>query len=132
MSVSDNRRNYFRLPFRIPLSADLKIINLIGDHEVRTIKISIHDLGIGGLKFRTNLDLPTTSENLLDIRTVLFNNQVKLLGTIVHQKFVNINEYEYGVKLSTNDMERTQLTQLVNNLSIRLRKADTLPGCSFQ
>lgn len=66
---------------------------------------------------------------LLEIKFVLFHEEITSIGEIVRQ--IESKNYEYCIHFTMGDTERSRMVQMINTLSVKLRKTNTLSSCSF-
>jgi hypothetical protein len=131
MDKKQNKRHFFRLAFATPLCADMKIIPLEDvEIEQRSHRVAIVDLSGGGLKFISPVKLADDFQMLLEFRFVLLNKELKLLANLV-RRLDEGERFEYSVRFTIDDSEQSNLVQLINTLSIKLKSARTLSSCSF-
>lgn len=90
--------------------------------DIGVTKVLVTEIGAGGLRFISNLNLP--------IRTVLYQFITELLGEsillnakIVWKEEVNEDLAEYGVKfIFENDEERAKFTTILDTLAKNHKK----------
>ncbi|MFD0680324.1 MULTISPECIES: PilZ domain-containing protein [unclassified Paenibacillus] len=127
-----NKREYFRIGLKIPLSAQLKIVginNILVD--TKYARIFVTDISAGGLRVHSKLDLPLNIDLLLEFMFSLFHSELKVLGTIVRKSAISSTMYEYGIRFSLDENQHTLLMGHLNLLSIRLRQSNIISSCSF-
>lgn len=126
-TITENKREFFRHPFSIPVCAEMRISS-IGGKLVETKKtlICVKDIGAGGLRFETNLQLPVRNDVVLTFYVVLKGVQVQLEGTLVRAepKGEDVESYfQYGSLFQfSNEEKRQELMALVNQLALAKRK----------
>jgi hypothetical protein len=127
-----NKREYFRIGLKIPLSAQLKIVGINNTLvETKYASIFVTDISAGGLRIHSKLDLPLHIDLLLEFTFSLFHKDVKFLGTIVRKSTLTSTLFEYGIRFSLNETQHALLTGHLNLLSIRLRQSSMITSCSF-
>lgn len=130
MTGAENKRRFFRLAFSHPLCADMKMIPLEDvDLDNRSTRVGIVNISGGGLKFVSPMKLPDDVQMLLEFKFVMLNKEVKLLGQIVRR--METERFEYSVNFTLDDNQLSSLIQLINTLSVKLRKQPRLSSCSF-
>ncbi|MDF2066594.1 EAL domain-containing protein [Bacillus sp. Cr_A10] len=128
----EERRKFFRVPLHFPLSGSMTLTRINGRTvDVGKTVILIEDIGIGGLRFLTDLKLTVNSNIIFEFETYLFGETIKLLGSIVWMNEVKPYIYQYGLEYAIDESERAELTPFLNKLLIKLRKAPLVPDCSF-
>ncbi|WP_248926535.1 PilZ domain-containing protein [Paenibacillus hamazuiensis] len=128
---TENKRSFFRLSFVHPLCAELKIIGLPDDAEVKTAKIAIHDISAGGMRFVSDINFSEELNVLFEVKFTALGKPYKILGQLLRVKEVKPQIYEYSTKFSLNEPEESALVSMLNALSIKLRKVNVLSSCSF-
>jgi diguanylate cyclase (GGDEF)-like protein/PAS domain S-box-containing protein len=128
----EERRKFFRVPLHFPLSGSMTLTRING----RTVDIGrtvvlIEDIGLGGLRFLTDLKLTVNPNIILEIETYLFGETIKLLGSVVWMNEIKTDIYQYGLEYAIDGSERAELTPILNKLAIKLRKVPLVPDCSF-
>lgn len=94
-----DRRTSKRIPLHPPMAAKLFSI----DADQQETKVSILDVGLMGIKFRTEKDLDISTEVLLnfDVRGCPTNI---VQGPVVYKKSLD-DSFEYGIEFYLNDKE---------------------------
>jgi hypothetical protein len=132
MSTTNNKRSFFRLDFKHPLGADVKVIGLDeSELEHKIVKAAIMDLSAGGARFYTDAPLPDEMNLLVELKFIGLGSTCRLLGLVVRTIRSADGHHEYCVQFSLDEPDTAALTSLVNQLAIKLRKATTLSNCSF-
>lgn len=126
-----NRRKYNRLHLTFPLSAQMTLIFINGRRvDLGKTEVLIKDIGFGGIKILSTLELPVRSDFILQFEATIMNQQVKLNGVIVWKQEDN-DIYQYGINFDVNPEEKESLVQLINKFSSELRKSPLVEGCKF-
>ena len=99
--------------------------------ELGRTDVLIENIGLGGLRFLSDIRLVVNREIVLEFETEILGNMIKMYGTVVWMKEVKPGIYQYGIEFSMDENERSVLTQLLNKLAILLRKNPFVPDCSF-
>ena len=125
-----NRRNYFRIDFKFPLKGTVRLIEMHGKNvESGKTNILIENIGLGGLRFLSNLKFPMHREIVLEFETRILDEHVKLNGYVVWNREVKTGIYQYGIEFIINENERP--VKLLNKLALTLRNTPLPKGCSF-
>ncbi|WP_391207814.1 EAL domain-containing protein [Psychrobacillus sp. L4] len=128
----EDQREFFRVNLEFPLSANMTLIRIRGKKvEIGNTLVLIEDIGLGGLRFLSDIKLATNQDIILEFETEILGNMIKFYGSIVWMKSVKSNIFQYGIKFAMDENERSLLTQLLNKFAILLRKSPLLPECSF-
>ncbi|MFB5088380.1 EAL domain-containing protein [Psychrobacillus sp. PGGUH221] len=128
----EEKRKFFRVPLHFPLSGSMTLTRINGRTvDVGKTIILIEDIGIGGLRFLTDLKLTVNPNIIFELETYLFGETIKLLGSIVWMSEIKPDIYQYGLEYAIDESERAEITPILNKLVIKLRKAPLVPDCSF-
>jgi diguanylate cyclase (GGDEF)-like protein/PAS domain S-box-containing protein len=126
-----NRRKYYRINLMFPLSSQMSITSINGQKvELGKTEVLIQDLGFGGLKFLSTLDLPVRPDIVLQFKTKIMDQEVTLIGIIVWKQEVK-ELFKYGFEFIIDEIERENLVSLLNSFTIKLRKNPLVPDCNF-
>ncbi|MDV6377063.1 EAL domain-containing protein [Sporosarcina sp. GW1-11] len=128
----EERRRFFRVPLHFPLSGSMTLTRINGRTvDVGRTEVLIEDIGLGGLRFLTDLKLTVNPNIILEFETHLFGETIKLLGSVVWMNEVKLDMYQYGVEYTIDEGERAEVAPILNKLAIKLRKSPLVPDCSF-
>ena len=126
-----NRRKYFRVIFRYPLEAFMTVSEINGRKvQLGKTKILIEDIGPGGLRYLSNIKLPTRSDVILKFQIKVLDEELTLYGTIVHDIDPD-NLYQYGIKFNVDQKQIERLIKLFNRLQVQVKKDPLLPDHPF-
>jgi hypothetical protein len=92
-------------------------------------RIAITNLSASGLRFIAPAELPKNVQYLLEFKFLILGKDVKLLGQIVRKH--EGNRHEYSVNLTIDDNEQSTLIQLINVLTVSIRRNKPIANCSF-
>jgi c-di-GMP-binding flagellar brake protein YcgR len=133
MNQEDNKREFFRHQFRIPLCAGLRIAE-IGGKRVETGKtlVCVQDVGAGGIRFQSNLQLPVRNDVIFAFTLTMLDKTIELQGTLAWDRKLENNCYEYGLRFCylSKDKQR-ELISIVNKVAIIFRKGTGSAECSI-
>ncbi len=130
--VKQERRNYFRIQLDFPLGASMTLTRIHGRPiELGRTDVLIENIGLGGLRFLSDMRLAVQRDIILEIETEILGHSIKMYGSIVWMKEIKPSIYQYGLEFSMDESERPVLTQLLNKLAILLRKNPLVPDCNF-
>lgn len=128
----ENRRAYFRVHLPHPISALMTVIEINGRSiELGKTEIVIENVGAGGLRFLSSIQLAVHPGILLEIEAQLLYKTFKLYGKVVWLKELEPGIYQYGLEFQMSDHERKPLTRVLHALSAQLMKNPIVPGCRF-
>ncbi|WP_096551741.1 PilZ domain-containing protein [Ureibacillus thermosphaericus] len=83
--------------------------------DIGVSKVLVTEIGAGGLRFISNLNLPIRTDILYQFITELLEESILLNAKIVWKEEVNEDLAEYGVKfIFENDEERTKFTIILD------------------
>lgn len=130
--VVKDRRKSFRIDLENPLHASMTLIKIHGRKvELGRTEVLVEDIGLGGLRFLSDLRLPIHREIILEFETEILGNTIKMFGSVVWTKELKSGVYQYGLEFSQDDNNRPILAQLFNKMAILLRKNRPVPDCRF-
>ncbi len=116
------RRQYFRIRFIQLLEADMTALR---NHEkaadIGNTKVVIRDIGLGGLRFNSDIKIPIKRDLILQFKTELLGQNITLYGRPVWWEEMSKGIYEYGLEFTIDENERTALAKLLNQVQIRMR-----------
>lgn len=117
-----HNRQFFRVKLIQPICTELVIEQMINGARAnfRPTNVCIRDIGPGGLRFHTDLQLPVHEEFSLYFAFKLLGQDVRVTGNIVRARQIH-KIYEYGVSFDIAENHRDKLTRLLNNLTILYR-----------
>jgi hypothetical protein len=128
----ENRRKFFRIHLEVPLYASMTLVRIHGRNvELGKTEVLIEDIGLGGLRFLSDIQLPVHRDILLAFETEILGNNINMYGSVVWMSELKSGVYQYGLEFSTERNERSVLTPLLNKLAILLKKNQLVPDCSF-
>lgn len=126
------RRRYARIPFEVPLAADMTIAEIEGVKlNIGSSEVMLKNISPGGLSFSSPLLLPVSREIVLQFNTTLLFEDCYLKGTIAWFKETDQAHYQYGVQFNLINDEKDRLIRILNNLQIKLEYKSILPGCRY-
>ncbi|OEH91954.1 EAL domain-containing protein [Bacillus solimangrovi] len=122
------RRKYFRVEFPSLLQGEMTISSFKGKAvQLGSSKILIADIGLGGLHFYSNVDMPVHPEIVLTFTT----EQLSVRGT-VEWKRGHKGYYEYGVQFRIDEIDRIELQQRLDQLTSEIEHNDHSCQSSYQ
>lgn len=126
-----DRRNFYRIHLLLPLRANMTLVFMQGK-QVRLGKteVLIEDLGPGGLKFLSTIQLPVRPDIVYQFEMTIMNQPITVNGHIAWKTEVK-GMYQYGLQFLLDENERDFLVKLLNNFSLQLKKNPFVPDCSF-
>src|SRR5699024_1627925 len=91
----------------------------------RNTTILIQDIGPGGMKFSSYLNLPTNEDIVYRLDLELLGEHYNLTGKIVWSREFKKDIFEHGVEFSISETEREKLTPALFKLATLLREKPT-------
>ena len=126
--AKQSKRRHYRLNFPSPLEADMELVSIAGRRmKLGVSKVLIEDISIGGLRFISNLKLPTRGDVIYQFKSEILGEFITLKGSIVWKEEVNEDLMEYGIEFNINTMERASLSTLLDSFNILLNNGTSLP-----
>ena len=120
-----NRRAFFRIDLSIPMCGQLTILEVDGvEIKKGYTSICIEDIGVGGVRFRSKLDIPKTSDARLGIKFKLYNKEYLLPATVIWKSDVDKVFKKYGCRFEILDSERENYLGVFNRFSIACARGD--------
>ncbi|RAK19429.1 PilZ domain-containing protein [Anoxybacillus vitaminiphilus] len=131
MKEIQNRRQYFRHDFSIPLCTEMRIIK-IGTKNVETSKtlVCVKNISAGGLLFETNLNIPVRADVTFEFTMTVCHKELILPGMIKRRHDLAQQQYQYGVEFLLSEQEKSNLVSMFNEMSVKLHKKGNA-GCSL-
>ena len=126
------RRRYFRQAFRDLLRTDLTILRIKDKKmNVGNSKALIKNIGPGGLCFISNIQFPLERDFTLKFSTTLLGKEIIALGTPVWSQEAEGNLFEYGIKFIMDEAETEELTRILYELQVKMKKNILFSDGSF-
>ncbi|WP_053600495.1 EAL domain-containing protein [Bacillus sp. FJAT-18017] len=128
----EKKRKYPRVNLDFPLSASMALIRIHGRNvEIGKTKVLIQNIGLGGLRFLSNIRLPVHRDIILEFETEILGSTIKMVGSVVWMREMKSNIHQYGIEFSIDETERSVLAPLFEELAFHLRKNPLIPDGSF-
>ena len=89
--------------------------------DIGNTKVVIRDIGLGGLRFNSDIKIPIKRDLILQFKTELLGQNITLYGRPVWWEEMSKGIYEYGLEFTIDENERTALAKLLNQVQIRMR-----------
>ncbi|WP_078378835.1 EAL domain-containing protein [Sutcliffiella halmapala] len=129
MRPATDRRQFFRIDFPHQLRGELTIKQIKGkDVQLGKAGIVVENIGVGGLRFISNIQFPVRPDLIISIQTTILGETRSNLGKIVWKDEGPDAFYYYGVEFIVTDNERAELTGILNRVAIQLKGSNILPG----
>ena len=116
----EESRKFFRIKFTDLLEGDMTILG-IDDRKVKLgyTKVLINNMGPGGVCFISNIRLPVKMSIILQFKTELLGEEISVYGCPVWAEEVQGNLYEYGIKFTFEENERSALIRVLNQFQVK-------------
>jgi diguanylate cyclase (GGDEF)-like protein len=132
VSHYENKRQYFRVLLTYPLEADMTIERIgMKELNIGSTKVLIEDIGPGGLRFISAINLPKKEDIILRFTTEIFLGTFQINGHIVWSSELDDHIFQYGVKFNIDEIRRESLIKLLNNLQVKLKDKNILTSGRF-
>lgn len=110
------KRKHYRLKFPYPLKADLQLVSIAGRNmDLGEAEVLIENISIGGLRFVSDIKLPTRGDAIYQIKTELLGKLIILMGNIVWKEEINEDIMEYGIEFTISEDEQASLSTLLDS-----------------
>ena len=117
------RRAFYRIDLLFPLSSKMTLTTFQGRQvNLGKTEVIIDNIGPGGIKFTSNMQLPVRSDVIYQFETTIMNYSIVVNGFIVWKNEVKDGFFEYGVEFTISEKERDQLLKILNTFSLELKK----------
>jgi diguanylate cyclase (GGDEF)-like protein/PAS domain S-box-containing protein len=131
--VKINQRKAFRIPLEVPMQADMTIDGIGDQHlSIEGSQVAIQNIGPGGLCFYSAINMPVKEDIILQFKTELFYNELKIKGYIVWSKEVENSYKYYGVKFLLNEQQAETFIKTLKHFQMKLASNPVVPGCRLE
>ncbi|MGE6754670.1 EAL domain-containing protein [Rossellomorea sp. NPDC071047] len=121
-SMMKNRRKFFRVNFTHPLEADMTISEFNGKKvNLGNTEILIEDMGLGGIRFLSQIHLPVRNDVVINIETDVLGQPLLFQGHVVWKNEYTSNVYQYGLQFTISEKETFKLSKVMNQLQLELK-----------
>ncbi|WP_409250634.1 EAL domain-containing protein [Bacillus sp. SCS-153A] len=127
-----NRRQFFRVELPLPLSGNMTIVK-IKDKDIKLGKseVLIENIGPGGLRFLTHINLPLNPDIILGFETEILGDTRPFYGYVVWKEEQTAGIFEYGIQFKFTEGEQSKITALTSKLQTSLKKTSKLHDTRF-
>lgn len=118
MNILENRKN-FRVKCKEPVCTQISIVK-VNNKKVSTGtgKICMKDIGAGGLKFLSGLNIPVNPNMIIEFKIKVVDSVSTFYGYIVRKEEVDEGIYSYGVKFINENSENEEKIRRFYELNI--------------
>ncbi|MEH7121867.1 EAL domain-containing protein [Bacillus sp. JJ1773] len=128
----EDKREYFRINLDFPLLASMTLIRIHGRKvELGNTNVLIEDIGLGGLRFLSDIRLTVHRDIILEFQTEILGETISMYGSVVWMHEAKPGIFQYGLEFLVEENERSNLAKLLNKFAILLRKNPIVPDCNF-
>jgi hypothetical protein len=119
----DNKRKHIRIKCNVPLCSEVTIIK-VNNKKVNTgkTKVCVEDIGAGGLRFISSLDLPVNPNFIVSFETLILKQELLFNGIIVRKQEINNGIFAYGAKFLMDDQDIKAFANVINDLDYVISK----------
>ncbi|MGV3488234.1 MAG: EAL domain-containing protein [Tuberibacillus sp.] len=130
-TIVNNRRKYFRIPLVFPISAHMTLTSIRQKRvELGKTEVLIENIGPGGLRFLSNIQLPIRPDITFQISIELMGHNEIFNGHVVWKEEVK-GIFQYGFQFDMDEKDRDGLIKKLNQLALQQRDNPYLLGCKF-
>ncbi|WP_284036412.1 PilZ domain-containing protein [Neobacillus sp. 114] len=100
-----------RVKIQYPVESELTLVKVGEDLE--NIEIIIENVGPGGLRFVSNLQLELDQEIIYSIESEFLEDKISIPGVVIWKEEISKDLFQYGVHFETPEQTRAFLNQLL-------------------
>lgn len=113
-------QNSIRIKINYPLESEMTLINLRDNNlEEGKTKVSIENIGPGGLRFLSNQKLRVNQEIIYSFEAEISDDKIDIPGVIIWDEELSEGFYQYGLHFNLPERTRSFLIYLLNDYSKR-------------
>ncbi|MGY3715950.1 EAL domain-containing protein [Sutcliffiella cohnii] len=122
-----NKRKYYRVDLPYSIEGKMTLTSIQGKEvDLGKTDILIQNIGPGGLKFLSTINLPVRPDAIYQFETTILNEPITVLGHVVW-KVEDVGTFQYGIQFVIDEKDRDRLINLFNHLTLHLRKPSVAP-----
>ncbi len=127
-----DRRKHGRVSLPFPLLANITLIQIKEKSiKVGKTEVLIEEIGMGGLRFMTHLDLPVSPDIILKFETGILGETVRFPGTVVWKREGEDDFFQYGIQFHAECLEQHSSISAINKLAVQIENNQIPPNCYF-
>lgn len=131
-TIKGEHRSFFRYYCSNPICGDLFIIKINNKLiESNSDKVCIEDIGPGGLRFLSHIDLPIICDILYEIQLTILEQILFLRGYIVRKSEISKGIFQYGLKFDITDVQRQLIVNAIDEIKIRFDSGNKFKNICF-
>ncbi|TMW72971.1 PilZ domain-containing protein [Alteribacter natronophilus] len=120
-SSAANRREFFRVIFHALLKGSMQVVGVNGKSvDMNSTPVLIEDMGLGGMCFSSNIDLPAHPGLVLQVNFALADQEFVSLGKIKRRQDEG-GLYTYGLEFIMKEEARQELFVALTKLQVKMR-----------
>lgn len=119
----ENRRAFFRINFNTLMCGKMTILSVNGIKVDKGFTpICIEDIGVGGVRFKSKLDMPINNKSILGINFCIGESEYTIPAKIVWKQQCNNSFVRYGCRFEIENNEIEKYISIFNKFSIACKK----------
>lgn len=127
-----NKRKFFRVYLKEPICTETSIVQLNGKSvKTHAANICVNDIGIGGLRFSSKLELPIGDNIIYEFKLQILHKRYNFRGSIVWKSEKENDEIAYGVHFQIDNNDIPGYFTIFNDLALIIKRRSQHHGCSF-
>lgn len=117
LSNGANRRKFFRVECATPICSEVTVVR-INNQPVNTgtTKVCVEDIGPGGLRFISKLDLPVNPNFIVKFYILIMDRPILIEGFIVKKMEFEDGIFQYGVQFVAEDPQVKGIKKILSEL----------------
>lgn len=116
--IPNVEKSTYPIKVKYPFQSELALIEYLEEkRKEEKTKVVIENIGLGGLRFTSNLKLIVGQEMVYSFKTEEKEEKIQIAGVVIWNDERKDGEYQYGVHFLIPDQQRTYLNQLLNTYS---------------
>lgn len=117
MNDPSKMRKFYRLNFEYPIIGSFTLISVRGEpKKVGKSKILVKDISAGGIRFTSNMKLPTNIDFVIKVFISIGEISIEYPAQIIWRNQKEGKLYEYGFEFLIDEKDREQLLRFINLL----------------
>jgi EAL domain-containing protein (putative c-di-GMP-specific phosphodiesterase class I) len=124
--MTSGGRKTFRIEMKDFIQSEIALIDYPEEKRKKgEIRLLIENIGPGGLRFTSNLEIMVGQEMIYSFKTEAKEEAIQIPGVVIWNDEIKDEEYQYGVQFIFPESQRTYLTKLLNKYSKYLMPVTT-------
>lgn len=128
MGIKENneficKRKLFRVYLNEPICIEISIVNFNGKSvKTNLTSVCVNDIGVGGLRFSSNLELPVGKNIVYQFKIPLLNKCYHIKGNIVWKTKEKDSKIYYGASFLIDDKDISDYFATLNTLALAIKR----------